>query len=218
MLTTRRAFVTALRPFLVPIALVGVLAPAAFMMFQGSGGSAFIPVPGVPQGHALDYSAVQEAVGASAADDGSDRGAGSLGLVRHLAFQAVLPFSQDLDWRGFAMPPDGSPIGPVAWELTEGPIEGSQDVRLVLGDQWLGELARRLPARSVDRLLLGQGGASGLVFAAPGKVYSADVWVIPAVVGLIVLVLPFMLAGRKPGFRQLYGSSRISSMGRKVAA
>jgi hypothetical protein len=139
-------------------------------------------------------------------------------LIRHLAFQSALPYLRDTDWQDFRLPEPGKSLSLDDYVFDGEAVRTIAVERLRFGDAWLGNVAARVPRVSIERMMLSQGRIAGLVFATAGKVYSADIWIVPALAGLMILVLPLWFAGRNPGFRQLYGSSRISAWGRKAAA
>lgn len=216
-MTRGRSMHSRLRPAFLPIALICLAVPTGFSFLAGGGTSAQVPVPAGINWGGLNWSILTKEQAASV--DSEANGLGSIGdYVRHRAYQEALPWLQDYRWGDFNLPAAATVFGLEHFEFDGTDIKTNHENRLVFGDQWLSRLRSGLPEDSIDRLLLGQGRVSGLVFSQAGKLYSADAWSLPALAGLSCLLFPLWILGRNAGIRQFYGTRRVPSGSRKIAA
>ena len=208
---------TRLRAGLLPVAIICLIVPLGFSFISGGGSLARVPVPAGKLWGGLDWaSLLREQAGPNDNDANGLPGIGD--FVRHRAYQEALPFLRDYRWAAFPLPAAGTAYGLDHFDFKPNGVKTSHENRVVLGDSWLSGIRSGLPDASIDRLLLTQGRVSGLVFSPVGKLYSADAWSLPALAGLSCLLFPLWLLGRNAGIRQFYGTRRVPSGSRKIAA
>lgn len=213
-LTRGRALHSRLRPALLPLAALALAVPLGFGLLAGAAPAAQVPVPAGRQWGGLGWGALE------AEQSAPERGAlPSVGdYVRHRAFQEALPWLKDYRWSAFALPAAGDSYSLDRYRADGTAVKLDREQKIAFGDAWLFRVRAGLPEASLDRLYLSQGRVSGLVFSQSGKLYSADVWSLPALVGLLCFTVPLLVWGRKAGFRQIYGTRRVPSGSRKLAA